>query len=801
MLAGTVSGVLFVLVLILDFLPPGFRRETPQNGKMNAFLSRPPRQILAKWKDEEAEIKGMEEPRQESPKPRIISDFKWKLNGNVSLAPFLRGREVVRLPLTTKMTFCVQGICGMRVEDLKSRRLVQSARGLMLYGKRTRAIYDPRAAFSSPEAQTNAPNSSNVEQPTPVAAKKRGRSTIALDHEVIPRRSPPKALGEKQVNSVVLPLEAINAAKETRTKKPGIQRQGAHVQKHKIGQDGNAASQRQHTTFDDRGHPRPCRNSRARRRAQRAQHDEHGEAVPEPISRPTRRQHIFFDDEHLPKQEEALQTTEGVANAGRPDPALLPSVDNICEKAVDTQHVAMAEQDNHEFEEESGSCRAETCPYQQHCSEILDLSAHPLTCFDTWSSELSEHFAVTKIAEASFGEVYRLSLLEDITDFCNTDESVFKVIPLQRPETTLPLDKRKRKAALLKNEDMSNPSDVATEVRVLQRMSTIPGFTNFRDVRILKGRPPPAFIDAFKTWNTSQKSRGKDLSHFPDPGKKSSYVDDQLWAVIEMQDAGSDLERLIEQGTCTSIWIVWDIFWQTVLSIAKGEEGAEFEHRDLHAGNICIRSTSLPENIDSNRKLNFTSLETTIIDYTISRCLMPDSSIAYTNLSSPSQAGVFEADATEDYQYEIYRYMRAALFFDNAVAKWNPEHSTGRDWEQFHPQTNLVWLHLVLYKLLEQLEWPSSNKKKAPPKKNRKERAVWKRARDLENVLSKVEELLDPGAICGNGVRSANLEDVIGNGVDESALVSQLEALDIGIGIGIAAVAAFYGACFLYIFF
>ncbi|KAF7189474.1 putative serine/threonine-protein kinase haspin-like [Pseudocercospora fuligena] len=669
-----------------------------------------------------------------------------------------------------------------------------------VYGKRTRAIYDPRAAFSSPEAQTTAPIPSNVEQATPIAAKKIDRSKAVLDNQSIPRRSPRKALGEKQVNSVVLPLEAIIAVKENRPKKQGTQGQEAHGQKHKIGRDGKVAAPRQHTTFDDDDLPKPSlaptrevketeslqpklRKPRgARRRTQRQQRDEHGETIPQPVPRAVKGQHIFFEDEPLVKQDEDLETTEAVASAEQPCPTISPSVDNICE----------GESKDDGLEGVSSSCTAETCPYQQHCSEILELSAHPLTCFDTWSSELSELFAVTKIAEASFGEVYRLSLLEDITDFCNTDESVFKVIPLQRPESTLPLDKRKRNAALLKNGDMSKPSDVATEVRLLQRMSTIPGFTNFRDVRILQGRPPPAFVDAFKAWNTSQKAKKKDLSHFPDPGKKSSYTNDQLWAVIEMQDAGSDLERLIEQGACTSVWTTWDIFWQTVLAIAKGEEGAEFEHRDLHAGNICIRSATLPSEIDPNRKLNFTSLETTIIDYTISRCLMPDSKIAYTDLSSPSQAGVFEADATEEYQYEIYRYMRGALFFDNAYAEWNPEHTTGRDWEQFHPQTNLVWLHLVLYKLLEQLVWPSSIKKKAPPKKNRKDHAVWKRARDLENVLLKVQDLLDPGAICENGVRSASdligfavgegwldLEDVIGNGVDESALISQLEGLDL----------------------
>ncbi|KAF2215122.1 hypothetical protein CERZMDRAFT_82189 [Cercospora zeae-maydis SCOH1-5] len=462
------------------------------------------------------------------------------------------------------------------------------------------------------------------------------------------------------------------------------------------------------------------------------------------------------------------------------------------------------------------------CPYQQHCSELLDLSTHSLTDFSIWSEDISEHFSVTKIAEASFGEVYRLSLLEDISGFCRTDESVFKVIPLTPAPDALPLDKRKRTAALKRAEGMTSPHDVATEVKLLQRMSSIPGFTNFRDVRILQGRPPPAFISAYKAWNTTQKSQKKEVSHFPDPGKKTSYNSDQLWAVIEMQDAGTDLERLLESNNCTSIFHVWDIFWHTVLTLAKGEESAEFEHRDLHLGNICVRypSESTVDTIDTSRKLNFTSLETTIIDYTLSRCLMtspctvappspspnvlqePDQ-IAYTDLSLPHHKSLFEGDSTEEYQYDIYRYMRGALYFDHPfhpqisaeeLHSLTPsrlsEVSHGRNWKQFHPQTNLCWLHLILYKLLEQIEWPSSSAKGKAAKRNRKKRPeeyeVWKRGVELEDVLLAVQELLGPNAICGKeGVRSTRdlVAVAIAEGwLDMEDLVGEEECLVNGMG-------------------
>ena len=434
--------------------------------------------------------------------------------------------------------------------------------------------------------------------------------------------------------------------------------------------------------------------------------------------------------------------------------------------------------------------------YSEHCAELLKLSSHPMNAFSEWANLLSSHFSIVKIAEASFGEVYRLSLLEQLPGFSSSDESVFKIIALQPPGSTLPTEKRKRGATAKKIEGMSKPDDVANEVKLLQRMSSIPGFTNFRDVRIIQGRPPQPFVKAFKNFNVSQKAKKKELSLFPDPAKKASYSEDQLWAVIEMQDAGTDLECLVENGSCVSVFFVWDAFWQVVLSLAKGEEGAEFEHRDLHLGNICVRQASDQNmDVDVARKLKFTNLETTIIDYTISRAAMSDGLIAYQDLARDS--GLFEGDSTEEYQYDIYRYMRGALFLDDPYAEFSKRlENSERTWEQYHPVTNLIWLHFILYKLLEQVNWPSSTK--APPRKQKAQHAEWKRANDLEHILLRVQELLYPDVIYDHAIGSASglvglaltegwidVEDVVGEGVesvednDENALVDRFAGLEL----------------------
>jgi serine/threonine-protein kinase haspin len=439
--------------------------------------------------------------------------------------------------------------------------------------------------------------------------------------------------------------------------------------------------------------------------------------------------------------------------------------------------------------------------YAEHCASLLELTAYPVSSFSEWANDLNEDFSLVKIAEASFGEVYRLSLQPEAAEdtdlaLSRNDESVLKVIALTQPTETLPKNKRDRERALKKAENMSKPNDVASELKLLQRLSDIPGFTNFRDLRVLRGRPPAPFATAFTAFNEAQKAAKKELSIFPDPAKKASYSKDQLWAVIEMQDAGTDLEKLVAQGISSNIWVVWDIFWQVVLALAKGEEEAEFEHRDLHLGNICVRTPEPVDeaNIDISKSLGFTSFEATLIDYTVSRASMipasmasestetKDDSVAYIDLANDPH--LFYGDSAEEYQYDIYRYMRGSIYYSSPYASFpndgtstanhesevpegedggeneneqpqlptapsaeqmaTIERETGRLWRQFHPQTNLCWLHYVLFMLLEQMHWPSSGK--APSKKTKPEaHARWKRARELENALLQVQESLDPG--------------------------------------------------------
>ncbi|KAF9696342.1 hypothetical protein EKO04_005663 [Ascochyta lentis] len=484
--------------------------------------------------------------------------------------------------------------------------------------------------------------------------------------------------------------------------------------------------------------------------------------------------------------------------------------------------------------------------HARYVSPLLSFSdGTRITTFEQWSSALEPHFEITKIAEASFSEVYRLSAISATTGM--KEESVLKLVALKTPpEAPLPcqmvertirdregqvakeLEEREEKDAY-----KSHVADVLSEVKLLQNLNHIPGFTNFRDLTVLQGRPSSSFNNAWKAWNKA-RPRGK-KSYFPDPSKKTSYEDTQLWAVVEMQDAGIDCEKLMDSEGLGTIWEVWDVFWGVCMSVAKAEEACQFEHRDLHMGNICVRSSRPETNVavptikDSlRRRFRFTGLETTVIDYTLSRADIvthqgtPTSSpsalnnapqsgphftgdeVAYLDLNK--DPALFEGDAAEEYQYEIYRYMRGAALYNNPLQSepspepevpetprrsprknthirfgevpetpQKPSQDAATDtniWRRFHPKTNLVWTHFLLHKLLNHLKGYEPEHLSTTDIMTNVELGddasmpgaalrVKKKAVKLHKVLQRVSELLCPVALGQEGSLGSVKELVI----------------------------------------
>lgn len=98
---------------------------------------------------------------------------------------------------------------------------------------------------------------------------------------------------------------------------------------------------------------------------------------------------------------------------------------------------------------------------------------------------------------------------------------------------------------------------------------------------------------------------------------------------------------------------------QVAFSLAVGETLLEFEHRDLHWGNVLLRAEpadQLPCQLLGRRyQLPTAGVRATLIDFTLSRLAL-DGAVVYNNLAEDPTLFT----ATGDLQFDVYRQMRDA---------------------------------------------------------------------------------------------------------------------------------------------
>lgn len=192
---------------------------------------------------------------------------------------------------------------------------------------------------------------------------------------------------------------------------------------------------------------------------------------------------------------------------------------------------------------------------------ILDEADPPcIQRLDNWRRAFEHKFTIEKIAEGSYGEVYMLRNKKNTENPLRQHSdpgAVFKFIPV-------------RAQAGAGSRKFTSVAEIATEVQLLKRLDPIPGFARFRGVHVLQGRFPESLQ---KAWERFRKSNSDCFT--PDPSKATSYPNGQLWVVIEMDDAGVELEKF----EWHSAFQIWDIFWGVALAIGKAETEAKFEVR------------------------------------------------------------------------------------------------------------------------------------------------------------------------------------------------------------------------------
>lgn len=130
--------------------------------------------------------------------------------------------------------------------------------------------------------------------------------------------------------------------------------------------------------------------------------------------------------------------------------------------------------------------------------------------------------------------------------------------------------------------------------------------------------------------------------------------------------------------------------------MAVAEKRFEFEHRDLHWGNILLSATdekTVTFKLDGEAiTIQTHGVKATIIDFTLSRMVV-NGYPHYNDLSTDD--GLFAA--TGDYQFDIYRFMKTQL---------------NNCWERYAPYTNILWLHYIIDKMIDGARY--KNKKTKP---------------------------------------------------------------------------------------
>ncbi|KAM0138104.1 hypothetical protein ACHAP3_003880 [Botrytis cinerea] len=359
-----------------------------------------------------------------------------------------------------------------------------------------------------------------------------------------------------------------------------------------------------------------------------------------------------------------------------------------------------------------------------------------------WDDVLAPGSSIQKIAEASYAEVFRITN--------PVGSSILKLLRLKVP--TDPTSK--------KSDTAIKVDTVVSEMRLMNALTEIPGFVNFKDAHIVEGKPPAAFVTAYE----GHLDAGGE-SYFPHPNKISKHA---VFLAIELGDAG----HVLEKYPIKNVDQLWDIFLGVVIALARAEIEHEFEHRDLHENNICIlerippsdapkansksRSKTKPQNTPSPHKFGNSGLEITILDYGLSRATIypvsstsnpsPAPETVFYNLESDTAVfSSFEPSNIAGIQFDTYRRMRAYLFsggLSNTNA--NTPSKAIRDaikqkkhsWEEYMPYSNVLWLYFLMEYLTE-----------VAPKggRGKKGRQAW--VKETEEL----RWLLDPDWVPGNG--------------------------------------------------
>ncbi|GAB2289388.1 hypothetical protein Dimus_023697 [Dionaea muscipula] len=170
-------------------------------------------------------------------------------------------------------------------------------------------------------------------------------------------------------------------------------------------------------------------------------------------------------------------------------------------------------------------------------------------------------------------------------------------------------------------------------------------FVETKDLRVCQGRYDPSLIRAWEAWD---EKNGSENDH------PQQFREKQCYVVFVLEHGGTDLESfvLLDFNEARSLVV------QVTAALAVAEAEYEFEHRDLHWGNILLSRkevATLQLILEGKSMLVKTNgLLVSIVDFTLSRMKAGDT-ILYLDLSSDPE--LFKGERGNK-QTETYRKMR-----------------------------------------------------------------------------------------------------------------------------------------------
>ncbi|XP_075318467.1 uncharacterized protein haspin [Odontesthes bonariensis] len=284
---------------------------------------------------------------------------------------------------------------------------------------------------------------------------------------------------------------------------------------------------------------------------------------------------------------------------------------------------------------------------------------HPLP----WEECIPRHRMkqCVKIGEGTFGEVFS-------TTNASGDTVALKIIPLEGSEK-------------VNGEDQKSFGEILHEIIISKELSSLKekqqnqthGFIGLNDLHCVQGCYPPDFL---KAWDAFDQRKGSENDR-PDFFEK-----DQLFIILEFEFGGVDLEN--SNGTLASLGVAKSILHQVTAALAVAEQELRFEHRDLHWGNVLVKTTRQKRGSfllnGTTRSVETKGVLVRIIDYSLSRLEIDDLTVSC-DISNDEELFMGQGD----YQFDIYRLMRQ---------------ENGNNWSNYHPHTNVLWLHYLCSKLL-----------------------------------------------------------------------------------------------------